>query len=68
MKQPPLPESYFALVRKHPLCYIHTPQQARKARKVLGSIILHKQPDELDAGEKAYIECLATLLDFYKSL
>lgn len=68
MRQPPLPESYFTLVRKFPLRFILKPEDARKARRVLHSIISRRRPNELDAGEKAYVEALAALLDFYASL
>jgi antitoxin component HigA of HigAB toxin-antitoxin module len=55
-------DSYFALIRQHPLKAIKTHEEYDLASQILAKLVLR---NDLDAGEEQYLDVLETLITAY---
>jgi HTH-type transcriptional regulator/antitoxin HigA len=59
-------DSYFDLVRAYPLRPIHSERELEKAAAVLVKLSSAKLEEEMDAGERDYVEALTTLIQRFE--
>ena len=62
LNRKPIPDSYFALVQKHPLTTIRNNRELDLAQKVIDNLLT--QP--LDEGRQAYLDAISDLVMLYE--